>query len=157
MPKDSSNAFLPSVQYDWYWLFATGLSQLLNTPSLSHGSLNVHFPIVIDREIQLGLGNMAKNNYHDNCFILVNIDNYHDKCQIFISFKFKGRLLLLSESCRNQSVNCGFKITLLFIVRKYNDKHLLKQVNISQIWGRTFKHLSFVLNKINIFIGKIIT
>ncbi len=30
--------------------------------------------------------------------ISVDIDNYHDKCQIFISFKFKARFLLQSES-----------------------------------------------------------
>ncbi len=38
-------------------------------------------------------------------FISVDIDNYHDKCQIFISFKFKDRFLLQSESCRNQTIN----------------------------------------------------
>ncbi len=30
-----------------------GLSQLLNAPSSSHSPLNVHFPIVIDREISV--------------------------------------------------------------------------------------------------------
>ncbi len=38
-------------------------------------------------------------------FLSVDIDNYHDKCQIFISFKFKARFLLQSESCRNQTIN----------------------------------------------------
>ncbi len=38
-------------------------------------------------------------------FISVDNDNYHDKCQIFISFKFKARFLLQSESCRNQTIN----------------------------------------------------
>ncbi len=38
-------------------------------------------------------------------FISGDIDNYHDKCQIFISFKFKDRFLLQSESCRNQTIN----------------------------------------------------
>ncbi len=47
--------------------------------------------------------------------VSVDIDNYHDKCQICISFKFKGRFLLQNESCRNQTVNSGFK--LLFMVR----------------------------------------
>lgn len=34
-------------------------------------------------------------------FVSVDIDAYHDKCQIFVSFKFQGRFLLLSE--RHQS------------------------------------------------------
>ncbi len=38
-------------------------------------------------------------------FISVDIDNYHDKCQILISFKFKARCLLQSESFRNQTIN----------------------------------------------------
>ncbi len=38
-------------------------------------------------------------------FISVDIDNYHDKCQIFISFKFKARFLLQSESFTNQTIN----------------------------------------------------
>ncbi len=38
-------------------------------------------------------------------FISVDIDNYHDKCQIFISFKFKARCLLQSESFTNQTIN----------------------------------------------------
>ncbi len=38
-------------------------------------------------------------------FISVDIDNYHDKCPIFISFKFKARFLLQSESFRNQTIN----------------------------------------------------
>ncbi len=37
-------------------------------------------------------------------FISVDIDNYHDKYKIFISFKFKARFLLQSESCRNQTL-----------------------------------------------------
>ncbi len=58
---------------------------------------------------------MAKKIITIIFFISVDIDNYHDKCQIFISVKFKGRFLLLNESCKNQTVNYGFK--LLFIVR----------------------------------------
>ncbi len=38
-------------------------------------------------------------------FISVDIDNYHNKSQIFISFKFKARFLLESESCRNQTID----------------------------------------------------
>ncbi len=38
-------------------------------------------------------------------FISVDIDNYHDKCQIFISFKFKDRFLLQSESCKSQTID----------------------------------------------------
>ncbi len=40
-------------------------------------------------------------NYTINVLISVDIDNYQDKFQIFISFKFKYRYLLQSESCRN--------------------------------------------------------
>ncbi len=48
---------------------------------------------------------MAKKIIMIIFFISVDIDNYHDKCQIFISFKFKARILLQSESCRNQTIN----------------------------------------------------
>ncbi len=48
---------------------------------------------------------MAQNIITIIIFISVDIDNYHDKCQIFISFKFKAKLLLQSESCRNQTIN----------------------------------------------------
>ncbi len=61
-----------------------------------------------------------------HCFMLVDIDNYQNTFLIFAFLKFKGRVLLLlfrqlylrsllSESRRNQTINCGFK--LLFIVR----------------------------------------
>ncbi len=53
----------------------------------------------------IGLGNMAQKRITIILFISVDIDNYHDKCQIFISFKFKARCLLQSESCRNQTIN----------------------------------------------------
>ncbi len=56
----------------------------------------------------LGLGDMAKKIITIILiifFISVDIDNYHDKCQIFISFKFKPRILLQSESCRNQTIH----------------------------------------------------
>ncbi len=55
--------------------------------------------------LKLGLGDMAKKIITIIFFISVDIDNYHDKCQIFISFKFKDRFLLQSESCRNQTIN----------------------------------------------------
>ncbi len=48
---------------------------------------------------------MAKKIITIIFFISVDIDNYHDTCQIFISFKFKPRILLQSESCRNQTIN----------------------------------------------------
>ncbi len=54
---------------------------------------------------ELGLGDMAQKIITIIIFISVDIDNYHDKCQIFISFKFKARFLLQSESCRNQTIN----------------------------------------------------
>ncbi len=53
----------------------------------------------------LGLGDMAQKIITIIIFISVDIDNYHDKCQIFISFKFKARFLLQSESFRNQTIN----------------------------------------------------
>ncbi len=62
---------------------------------------------------------MAKKIIMIQFFMSVNNDIYHDKFQIFIYFKFKGRLLLLSESCRNQTVICGF--TLVFLSE--HDKH----------------------------------
>ncbi len=62
---------------------------------------------------------MAKKIIMMQFFISVDIDNYHDTFQIFIYFKFKGRLLLLSESCRNQTVICGFKLVFL----SEHDKH----------------------------------
>ncbi len=53
----------------------------------------------------LGLGDMAQKIITIIIFISVDIDNYHDKCQIFMSFKFKARFLLQSESFRNQTIN----------------------------------------------------
>ncbi len=53
----------------------------------------------------LGPGDMAQKIITIIIFISVDIDNYHDKCQIFISFKFKARFLLQSESFRNQTIN----------------------------------------------------
>ncbi len=55
--------------------------------------------------LDLGLGDMAQKSITIIIFISVDIDNYHDKCQIFISFKFKARFLLQSESFRNQTIN----------------------------------------------------
>ncbi len=55
--------------------------------------------------LTLGLGDMAQNIITIIIFISVDIDNYHDKCQIFISFKFKARFLLQSESFTNQTIN----------------------------------------------------
>ncbi len=52
----------------------------------------------------VGLGDMAQKIITIIIFISVDIDNYHDKCQIFISFKFKARFLLQSESFRNQTI-----------------------------------------------------
>ncbi len=54
---------------------------------------------------ELGLGDMSQKIITIIFFISVDIDNYHDKCQIFISFKFKARFLLQSESCRNQTIH----------------------------------------------------
>ncbi len=54
---------------------------------------------------ELGLGDMAQKIITIIIFISADIDNYHDKCQIFISFKFKARFLLQSESFRNQTIN----------------------------------------------------
>ncbi len=48
---------------------------------------------------------MAQNIITIIVFISVDIDNYHDKCHIFISFKFKARFLLQSDSCRNQTTD----------------------------------------------------
>ncbi len=56
-------------------------------------------------DFSVGLGDMAKKIITIIFFISVDIDNYHDKCQIFISFKFKDRFLLQSESYRNQTIN----------------------------------------------------
>ncbi len=58
-----------------------------------------------ETEESLGLGDMAQKMFTIIIFISVDIDNYHDKCQIFISFKFKARFLLQSESFRNQTIN----------------------------------------------------
>ncbi len=55
--------------------------------------------------LRVGLGDMAQKIITIIIFISVDIDNYHDKCQIFISFKFKARFLLQSESFRNQTIN----------------------------------------------------
>ncbi len=56
-------------------------------------------------KLGVGLGDMAQKIITIIIFISVDIDNYHDKCQIFISFKFKARGLLQSESFRNQTIN----------------------------------------------------
>ncbi len=48
--------------------------------------------------MNVGLGDMAQKIITIIIFISVDIDNYHDKCQIFISFKFKARFLLQSET-----------------------------------------------------------
>ncbi len=58
-----------------------------------------------DLQLGIGLGDMAQKIITIIIFISVDIDNYHDKCQIFISFKFKARFLLQSESFRNQTIN----------------------------------------------------
>ncbi len=58
-----------------------------------------------ESRVTLGLGDMAQKIITIIIFISVDIDNYHDKCQIFISFKFKARFLLQSESFRNQTIN----------------------------------------------------
>ncbi len=55
--------------------------------------------------LQVELGDMAQKIITIIIFISVDIDNYHDKWQIFISFKFKARCLLQSESFRNQTIN----------------------------------------------------
>ncbi len=55
--------------------------------------------------LYIGLGDMAQKIITIIIFTSVDIDNYHDKCQIFISFKFKARFLLQSESFRNQTIN----------------------------------------------------
>ncbi len=60
--------------------------------------------------------------------------------QIFIFFKFKGRFLLPSESCRNQTVNCGFKLE--------RDKHVFELFTLFQ---------SFFLNKLNVLIEQLIS
>ncbi len=80
--------------------------------TLDHGkklndTLNIQtVTIKIKKHIlAVGLGDMAKNIITIIFLISVDIDNYHDKCQIFISFKFKARILLQSESCRNQTIN----------------------------------------------------
>ncbi len=52
--------------------------------------------------LEIGLGDMAQNIITIIIFISVDIDNYHD---IFISFKFKARFLLQSESFTNQTIN----------------------------------------------------
>ncbi len=59
------------------------------------------FPFVT---VAIGLGDMAQKIITIIIFISVDIDNYHDKCHIFISFKFKARFLLQSESFRIQTV-----------------------------------------------------
>ncbi len=87
-----------------------------------------------------------KNHSMIKNFILVDIDNYHDKFRIFISFKFKGRYLLRDESCRNQTVSCGFKHLLM--IRTWQTRHVFKFFTLFQ---------SFFLNKINILIEKIMS
>lgn len=60
---------------------------------------------------------MAKSNKN----IMINptiswCEKCYDNFQIFF-LKFKGKLLLLNESFRNQTIDCGFK--LLFIVKTW--------------------------------------
>ncbi len=57
--------------------------------------------------------------------------NYHVKFQIFIFLKFIGRLLLLSKSYRNQTVDCGFK--LLFMVRTWQTLYTFPVIFPKQI------------------------
>ncbi len=66
-------------------------------------------------------GRYGQKKLHNTIFVFmsVNIDNYHGQFQIFIYFKFKARFLLLGESCRNQTVNCGLKLFM-----SEHDKHL---------------------------------
>ncbi len=85
---------------------------------------------------------MAKNIVTIKFFISVDIDNYHNNFQIFISFKFKGRFLLLSENDKKQTVNYGFK--LLLTIRTWKTLHI-------------FEFFTFFLSffaKINIIIEK---
>ncbi len=65
----------------------------------------LHKRVNVVQESLIGLGDMAQKIITIIIFISVDIDNYHDKCQIFISFKFKARFLLQSESFRNQTIN----------------------------------------------------
>ncbi len=62
-------------------------------------------PLSKKNAFELGLGDMAQKIITKIIFTSVDIDNYHDKCEIFISFKFKARFLLQSESFRNQTIN----------------------------------------------------
>ncbi len=55
--------------------------------------------------IEARAGQYGPKNITIIIFISVDIDNYHDKCQIFISFKFKARFLLESESFTNQTID----------------------------------------------------
>ncbi len=61
---------------------------------------------------------MAKKIIMMQFFISVDIDIITIISNLYF-FKFKGRLLLLSESCRNQTVICGFKLVFL----SEHDKH----------------------------------
>ncbi len=58
-----------------------------------------------ENDLIVGLGDLAQKIITIIILISVDIDNYHDKCQIFISFKFKARFLLQSESFRNQTIH----------------------------------------------------
>ncbi len=57
---------------------------------------------------------MGKISFFITISFFISIDT--NTFQIFMSFKFKGRILLPSESWRNQTVYCGFKLE--------HDKHL---------------------------------
>ncbi len=72
---------------------------------LLHPAAADHSVSINRQQVQLGLGDMAQKIITIIIFISVDIDNYHDKWQIFISFKFKARFLLQSESFRNQTIN----------------------------------------------------
>ncbi len=53
----------------------------------------------------IGMDNFIKIKFS----ISIYIDNYHDEFEMYYLFKkFKGRFLLLSESCRKPTVSCGF-------------------------------------------------
>ncbi len=77
----------------WVWCNKPALENKYCYKGLNYGTIKV------------GLGDMAQNIITIIIFISVDIDNYHDKCQIFISFKFKARFLLQSESFTNQTIN----------------------------------------------------
>ncbi len=79
--------------------------QLMKTPNSVSQKIRILWKGSILKTPGVGLGDMAQKIITIIIFISVDIDNYHDKCQIFISFKFKARFLLQSESFRNQTIN----------------------------------------------------